>query len=680
MMSNESSTFEAICTIIESISGVSVSDLSRETDLLDLGLDSLMFVRIGRVLESNYRVDISMKRFYDELSNLGALSDFLAANGSPLSASTEVRPEVPPEAPPELPSEAPVQQSFPATKLPPASAAVAFNSPSLLSLSDAAPRSAAAADINTVMSAHMALMRRYLDGVAAAGKQTAQPQTQPVVHKQAAVQTAPVLQKPPSALHHDAVETRKKFSGISTQKEPLDDQQRAFIEQLASRLSVRCRLSKHMAEEGRQYLSDWKYSLQFRQDLKELRFPVVCDTASGSRFIDVDGNEYVDIAMGMGVHYFGHSPAFIDKAVHAQTRSNLALGPQSRLAPDVARRICALTGHQRAAFFVTGSDAVMLALRLVRASRARDKIVMFAGAYHGICSDILAGQGESGAVPMSPGLPAGIVNDLVVLDYDAPESLDRIRELADELAGVLVEPVQSRNPALQPQRFLRQLRALCTELNIPLIFDEMVNGFRQAPGGMQEWFGVKADLSTYGKIIGGGYPLSVIAGNAELMQWIDGGVWHYGDDSAPLTDSISTGGTHNKHPVALAAAAAVLDHIEQNPELFHTSRMQMHRLADRINVWFERHAVPLRLTYFGTQFKFESFVSALELELFFYLLLEKGIYTWELHVANLSTEHTQDDADQLFAAIVYAVESLRSGGFEFRAAKLRRQYIPMSSV
>lgn len=674
-MSKDHSTLEAVSAIIESISGVSVSDLSRETDLLDLGLDSLMFVRIGRVLESNYRVEISMKRFYDELSNLGALTDFLAANGAP----QEIQPEA------ATPSNAPLTSVAQQTALAPAPAAVEQTVKSRTSVPTAVPRSGASVDINTVMSAHMALMRRYLDSVAAGRHNTS-----PV--GQLAQSPPPLVRQPTSTVqnqtpqnqtpqnHSDAVETRKKFSGISTEKEHFNETQRNFIEQLIARLSARCPLSKQMAEEGKQYLSDWKYSLQFKQDLKELRFPIVCETASGSRFIDVDGNEYVDIAMGMGVHYFGHSPQFIDDAVLAQTGKNVALGPQSRLAPDVARRICALTGHDRAAFFVTGSDAVMLAMRLVRAARARDKIVMFGGAYHGICSDVLAGQGEGGAVPMSPGLPTGIVNDLIVLDYDSSESLDRIREMADQLAGVLVEPVQSRNPALQPQRFLRQLRALCTELEIPLIFDEMVNGFRQAAGGMQEWFGVKADMSTYGKIIGGGYPLSVIAGNAELMQWIDGGVWHYGDDSAPLTDSIATGGTHNKHPVALAAAAAVLDHIEQNPALFHTTRMRMHQLADRINVWFERNAVPLRLTYFGTQFKFESFAPALELELFFYLLLEKGIYTWELHVANLSTEHTQEDADQLFAAIVHAVESLRSGGFVFRAEKLRRQYIPMSSV
>ncbi|MEK7258782.1 MAG: amino acid adenylation domain-containing protein [Pseudomonadota bacterium] len=659
-MQHELSTLEAVAAIIESISGVGVSDLNRDTDLLDLGLDSLMFVRIGRVLESKYSVDISMKRFYDELSNLGALADFLAVNG----VLQEVKAHV--EA--NLPHGNGSQQQI---KLMPHAVAEKTSS-SVTAVPPAVPAidlSGVDVDINSVMSAHMALMRRYLDGVAAGQH------TQGFTRAAAPTNLAAAAHD-----HNDAVETRKKFSGIVTQKEELSDQQRDFVARLVTRVSARCRLSKQMAEEGRAYLSDWKYSLQFKQDLKELRFPIVCETASGSRFTDVDGNEYVDIAMGMGVHYFGHSPRFVDEAVRAQLDQNLALGPQSRIAPDVARRICALTGHERAAFFVTGSDAVMLALRLVRAARARDKVVMFAGAYHGICSDVLAGQGDGGAVPMSPGLPPGIVNDLVVLDYDAPESLDRIRELADQLAGVLVEPVQSRNPALQPQRFLRQLRALCTELEIPLIFDEMVNGFRQAAGGMQEWFGVKSDLSTYGKIIGGGYPLSVIAGNADVMQSSDGGVWHFGDDSAPHADSIATGGTHNKHPVALAAASAVLDHIERNPDLFHATRMHMHQLADRINVWFERNAVPLRLTYFGTQFKFESFASALELELFFYLLLEKGVYTWELHVANLSTEHSQEDADLLFAAIVHAVDSLRAGGFGFRADKLRRQYIPMSSV
>jgi amino acid adenylation domain-containing protein/non-ribosomal peptide synthase protein (TIGR01720 family) len=655
-MSSEQAIFAEVAALIETISGVGTSDLGRDTDLLDLGLDSLMFVRIGRVLESKYQVSISMKRFYDELSNLGALAAFLEANGTQQEVPANPQHE---------------ESKAESARAPAINAEAGSKVPLMPALPVSAPsQPGSGADLHAVMSAHMALMRRYLDGVAGTSApfvpSAARPPA-PVARAQAREQS-------------DAIETRKKFSGIVTQKEDLSAAQREFIRSLAERLSARCARSKQLAEDSRTCLADWKYSLQFKQDLKELRFPIVCDTASGAHFTDVDGNEYVDIAMGMGVHYFGHSPRFVDEAVKAQLDKNLALGPQARLAAEVARKLCALTGHERAAFFVTGSDAVMLALRLVRAARARSKVVIFAGAYHGICSDVLAGQGETGAIAMSPGLPPGIVDDLVVLDYDAPESLDRIRAMADELAGVLVEPVQSRNPALQPQRFLRQLRAVCTEHAIPLIFDEMVNGFRQAGGGMQEWFGVEADLSTYGKIIGGGYPLSVIAGKAALMQWIDGGVWHYGDDSAPHADSIATGGTHNKHPVALAAAAAVLEHIERNPQMFDATRMHMHRLADRLNVWFEGHAVPLRLTYFGTQFKFESFTTALELELFFYLLLEQGIYTWELHVANLSTAHTQDDANRLFAAVVHAVTALRAGGFAFRNEKLRRQYLPMASV
>ncbi|HEY0964060.1 MAG TPA: amino acid adenylation domain-containing protein [Pseudomonadales bacterium] len=673
-MSSEQSTLAAVAAIVESISGVSASDLGPDTDLLDLGLDSLMFVRIGRVLEAKYQVDISMKRFYDELSRLGALAAFLAANGTDQEPAAQAEPA---QAAGRSARHGGMQaqpMSAAAPQLEAASAPRLVTGTGAVEALRVSP-TLNGADVASVMTAHLALMRRYLDRVGAGN--VAPPSEPASSHAEAAPawSTTRAVQ-----LQDDAIETRKKFSGIVTRNEALSDEQRTFIDALVARLSARCRLSKQMAEEGRSWLADWKYSLQFKQDLKELRFPIVCARAAGARFTDVDGNEYVDIAMGMGVHYFGHSPGFVDAAVRAQLDANLALGPQSRVAPDVARRICALTGHERAAFFVTGSDAVMLALRLVRAARARPKVVMFAGAYHGICSDILAGQGESGAVPMSPGLPPGVVDDLVVLDYDSPEALTQIRALADVLAGVLVEPVQSRNPALQPQRFLRQLRALCSELDIPLIFDEMVNGFRQAAGGMQEWFGVRADLSTYGKIIGGGYPLSVIAGKASLMQWIDGGVWRYGDSSAPLADSIATGGTHNKHPVALAAAAAVLDHIERNPQLFDDVRMRMHRLADRVNVWFERNAVPLRLTYFGTQFKFESFAPALEMELFFYLLLEQGIYTWELHVANLSTEHTQEDADQMFAAIVHAISALRAGGFAFRADKLRRQYLPMSSV
>lgn len=693
--------YKTIADVIEDVSGVGINDLTPETNLLDLGLDSLMFVRIGRVLENTYSVSISMKTFYDELAVLSNLSSYLAEHGAVAESDVAAGAlQSPPSA--ELVQAAPtalavttqpLQTTMPSTvnqpfvqqsqqpSVPPGVQPLV--QPVRQQAHYQASYTAQDTVIHDVMSAHLKLMKTYLSGVST-------PTTNSVEVRESSDRSALEKQNTPDATrrpmrdndaaHQDAMEIRAKFSGIELTPETLSEQQRNFVRELSARLSDRCPSSKAQAESGREYLADWKYSLQFKTDLKEMRFPIVCDTANGAHFTDIDGNDYVDITMGMGVHYFGHSPEFINDAVRKQIDRSSSVGPQADKATEVARKICEMTGHDRAALFVTGSDAVMLALRLVRAARRRNKVVIFGGAYHGICSDVLAAQGEHGSIVMSPGIPPQVVEDIVVLDYDSPDSLARIREMADELAAVMVEPVQSRNPALQPQRFLRQLRALCTETGIPLVFDEMVNGFRQAPGGMQEWFGVKSDMSTFGKIIGGGYPLSVVSGNAELMQWIDGGQWQYGDDSAPLTDSISTGGTHNKHPIALAAADAVLDHLNANPGLAGEVRARMHRLADRINVYFENDAVPLRLTYCGTQFKFENFASGFEYELFFYLLTERGIYSWELHVANLSTAHTDEDCDVLVAAIKSSIAEMRANGFDFRAANLRGQYFPMSSV
>ena len=654
--------YKTIAEVIEDVSGVGINDLTPETNLLDLGLDSLMFVRIGRVLESTYSVSISMKTFYDELAVLSNLSTYLAEHGTAAAPSVDGSPEPPMPAVNQPPS---VEQ--PAMKPAPQFVHAQTQHQGNYTVQDPA--------IHDVMSAHLKLMKLYLGGASAPVSSD-----HSVNRNQVATEALSSPERNSEVAHQDAMEIRAKFSGIELTPENLSDQQRNFIRELSSRLSARCPTSKAQAESGREFLADWKYSLQFKTDLKEMRFPIVCDTAKGAHFIDIDDNRYVDITMGMGVHYFGHSPDFINDAVRKQIDRSSSVGPQADKATDVARKICEMTGHDRAALFVTGSDAVMLALRLVRAARKRNKVVIFGGAYHGICSDVLAAKGEHGSIVMSPGIPPQVVEDIIVLDYDSPDSLLAIREMADELAAVMVEPVQSRNPSLQPQRFLRQLRDLCTETGVPLVFDEMVNGFRQAPGGMQEWFGIKSDMSTYGKIIGGGYPLSVVAGNAELMQWIDGGQWQYGDDSAPLTDSISTGGTHNKHPIALAAADAVLDHLNANPHLAGEVRARMHRLADRINVYFENDSVPLRLTYCGTQFKFENFASGFEYELFFYLLTERGVYSWELHVANLSTEHTEEDCDAIVTAIKSSVAEMRANGFDFSAATLRGQYFPMSSV
>src|SRR5262249_24875370 len=153
-------------------------------------------------------------------------------------------------------------------------------------------------------------------------------------------------------------------------------------------------------------------------------------------------------------------------------------------------------------------------------------------------------------------------------DYDKPESLARLHSEINDFAAVLVEPVQSRRPDIQPAAFLQELRALTAKAGVALIFDEVVTGFRVHTGGAQAWFGIQADLATYGKVVGGGMPIGVVAGQGAYMNALDGGMWRYGDDSAPEAEQTFFSGTFCKHPLTMAAAHATLLHLKaQGPGL-----------------------------------------------------------------------------------------------------------------
>lgn len=180
----------------------------------------------------------------------------------------------------------------------------------------------------------------------------------------------------------------------------------------------------------------------------------------------------------------------------------------------------------------------MVALRIARGVTGRDKIVVFSGSYHGSFDGVLAtgwcdAEGQVSSFPLAPGTLQNFVNDVIVLKYGDIESLKIIERLGASIAAVIVEPVQSRNPALQPREFLHELRALTTQTGSALIFDEMITGFRFHKGGAHVWYGVQADLATYGKILGGGMAIGAVAGSVKFMNAIDGGYWQYGDDSLP---------------------------------------------------------------------------------------------------------------------------------------------------
>jgi amino acid adenylation domain-containing protein len=326
-----------------------------------------------------------------------------------------------------------------------------------------------------------------------------------------------------------------------------------------------------------------------------------------------------------------------------------------------------MTGVQRVSFCNSGTEAVMTALRLARTATGRTKIALFSGSYHGHFDGVLATpqtvDGKLGSVPIAPGVPQNIVEDVLVLDYGNPQSLEVLQAHAHELAAVLVEPVQSRRPDLQPKPFLQKLRQLTTAAGTALILDEVITGFRIHPGGAQAWFDIEADLVTYGKVIGGGMPIGVVAGKATYMNGIDGGLWNYGDASFPQSKKTLFAGTFNKHPLIMATTRAVLKHLkEHSPVIQQQLNQRTSQLAETLNTYFKAEDVPIHIVHFGSLFRFAF---SENLDLLFYHLLEKGVYVWEGRNCFLSTAHTEADINYVIQAVKDSVKELREGGLFF---------------
>jgi glutamate-1-semialdehyde aminotransferase len=322
----------------------------------------------------------------------------------------------------------------------------------------------------------------------------------------------------------------------------------------------------------------------------------------------VDGNEYIDIVNGFGPIMLGHRPDFVEKAIERQLREGFETGPQTPLAGEVAEMFCAMTGNERMSFCNTGSEAVLAALRVARTVTGRSKVVFFTGDYHGMFDEVLVKgfrnkAGIPQSAPIAPGIPRENVTNMVVLDYGTPESLEWIRQNAKDLAAVMVEPVQSRHPNLQPVEFLKELRRITETSGTALIFDEVVTGFRVHPGGCQALFGIRADLATYGKVVAGGMPIGIIAGKAQFMDALDGGMWQFGDDSYPEVGVTFFAGTFVRHPLAVAAAKAVLQHMaEQGPTLQQQLTERTTRLVRTLNDILTEREVATRIESFGSIF------------------------------------------------------------------------------
>ena len=227
-----------------------------------------------------------------------------------------------------------------------------------------------------------------------------------------------------------------------------------------------------------------------------------------------------------------------------------------------------------------------------------------------------------------------------------------------------MEPVQSRNPGLQPREFLHALRKVTRELEIPLIFDEIVTGFRAHPGGAQAWFGVQADMATYGKAVGGGMPMAVLAGTARCLDAFDGGAWQFGDASFPEAGVTFLGGTFIRHPMALAASLAMLTHLKQaGPQLQERLNAKTANFVGRLNEYFDRTATPIHIDHFASLFRFRCDDEEEYSGLLFPLLRDRGVHVYEDYPCYLSTAHTDEDIDFLVDAVTRSVAEMRDSGF-----------------
>ena len=360
--------------------------------------------------------------------------------------------------------------------------------------------------------------------------------------------------------------------------------------------------------------------------------PVFIRSAKGAWLETEDGRQLLDYVGSWGPMILGHAHPAVINAVKEAADRGLSFGAPSVIESRLAQKICEyMPSIERVRMVSSGTEATMSAIRLARGHTGRDKIIKFEGCYHGHSDSLLIKAG-SGAltlgVPSSPGVPAGLAEHTITLEYNNIVAVDEaFDELGEQIACVIVEPIAGNMNMVPPvEGFLDTLRARCTDAGALLILDEVMTGFRVARGGAQELFGIQPDLTTIGKVVGGGMPAAAFGGRANIMSSIapDGPVYQ--------------AGTLSGNPLAMAAGLATLEQIGK-PAFFESLGAQTRRLADGLAAAAQSANVPLTVESCGGMFGFVfcsdgpvrrfSQVAAADtrrFRKFFHGMLEQGVY------------------------------------------------------
>ncbi|MBP8807637.1 MAG: amino acid adenylation domain-containing protein [Kofleriaceae bacterium] len=644
--------------LVEEVSGADVTDQDPATPWLELGLDSLTLTQLALAVQRAHGVKVTFRQVMESYPSVASLVEMLDAS-------------LPPDAAPEVAS-APAAIATPVATPTPSGAVLSY---AAAGLTGEAPTY-----LRQVIDAQLAIMAQQLavlgGQVAAAPTPSPTALAAPAPAPAPAPAIAPIAPRPAAPPKNEdeppagpvTYDVKKAFGAIArihTAADELSPQQRARLDALIARYTARTAKSKAYTQAHRDRMADPRVVNGFRPLTKELTYQLVIERSRGSRLWDLDGHEYIDVLNGFGMNLLGWQPDFLRAAIHDQVEKGYEIGPQHVLAGECAELFCDVTGAERAAFCNTGSEAVMGCMRIARTVTGRSLIAIFTGAYHGIFDEVIVrGTRKLKSIPAAPGIMPSASQNVLVLDYGTPESLEILRQRAHELAAIVVEPVQSRRPDFRPVEFLRELRALSEQSGTLLVFDEVVTGFRAHPRGVQGLFGIEADLASYGKVVGGGFSIGVIAGKRPFMDALDGGHWQYGDDSIPTVGVTYFAGTFVRHPLALATTKAMLEHLrDAGPALQEQLTARCAAMVGEINAHMEATGAPLVLKTFASWWR-NNFTEDLPYnDLVYTMLRDRGIHILDNFPCFLTTAHSDADLAAIVAAYKAAAAEMQAAGF-----------------
>ena len=393
--------------------------------------------------------------------------------------------------------------------------------------------------------------------------------------------------------------------------------------------------------------------------------PLIIDRGVGAYLYDIDGNQLIDFIGSWGPHILGHQHPAVLAAVEETLKKGTSFGAPTKLETELAQVVVdAVPSVEKVRMVSSGTEATMSAIRLARGFTGRDRIIKFAGCYHGHVDSLLV-QAGSGAltlgVPSSPGVPQGCTADTTVLEYNNTQQLsDTLEKIGSEVAAIILEPVVGNMGCVPPEDgFLEACRELCTKHGVVLIFDEVMTGFRVAYGGAQERFGVTPDMTTLGKIVGGGMPVGAYGGRAEIM------------DTVSPVGPVYQAGTLSGNPLAMACGLATLKQLRDENPYAKLEVLTMH-LCDALSRAAQAAGIEHSIGQVGSMFTLffnpERVVSFTQSEKnntdrfakYFWGMMDRGVYLpcSQFEANFVSTAHSDEDIRKTIDAATEVLSSL----------------------